>query len=131
MHPHLGELLSRSGFGLRNFVLVVWEHQIGATEMNINRVAEFGTHHGRTFDVPTGPARAPWGREAGLPLLSAFPEGEIEGMLFARPFRIGDATVGVLLLFAQIATAQFSVPGVLHHREIHISIGAVSSAFRL
>ena len=80
--------------------------------------------------MPTGSAGAPWGGEAGLTLFGSLPEGEVEGVLFTRALSIGDATAGVLLLFTQISATQLSVPGVFHHREIHISFGAVGSAFR-
>ena len=51
-------------------------------------------------------------------------------MLFAGLFGIGHAPGGVVLLFAQIAAAELAIAGMLHHREVHIPIGAVGRTLR-
>ena len=46
VHPDPGQVLACSRFGLGDLVLMVREHQIGSSEMDVDRVAEFRTHHG-------------------------------------------------------------------------------------
>src|SRR5262245_55635745 len=63
MEPVLNEFLSRRldgcAFALRNFILMVWKHQIFPADVNIKaRPEEFHAHRA-ALDVPTGPAFAP------------------------------------------------------------------------
>ena len=57
VHPQLRQGRAVGGFGLGDFVFMVREHQIATAEMDVDREAEFLTHHGGAFDVP---ARTPW-----------------------------------------------------------------------
>ena len=125
MQPPAGQGLARGRLRLGNLVFVVGENQIGATEMDIDRVSQFLAHHGRAFDMPTRPARAPGGRKTGLPRFGPFPKGEIEGMVLAGFLAAGDPTIGVLLLLREIPAREFAVAGVLHHGEIDVAIGAI------
>ena len=125
VQPPAGQGLARGRFRLGDFVVVVGEDQIGAAEMEINRVSQLLAHHGRAFDMPTRPAGAPGGRETGLPRFGPFPKGEIKGMLLAGFLKAGDPTIGVLLLLREIAAREFAVASVFHHGEIDIAIGAI------
>ena len=80
--------------------------------------------------MPTGTTVTPGGGITGLSGLGALPQGEIEGMTLAGFLGIGDATGGVVLLFIQITATELAVAGMLHHREIHVAVGAVSGSLR-
>src|SRR5207302_10476061 len=63
MEPEPGQLAVVRGLRLRDLVLVVRKHQVDATRVDVERVAEVALAHGRAFDVPAGPARS----ERGIP----------------------------------------------------------------
>ena len=73
MHPISGERLFRCGTGLRNFIFVVRKGQIFAASMNVEGCAQMAYGHGRTLDVPAGPARSPGTLPGRLPGFGRFP----------------------------------------------------------
>ena len=122
MQPNPSEFGSRGRFRLGDFIFVMGEHQIGSAEMDIDGVAQFFTHHRRTFDVPARASLAPRGWKAGFIHFSPFPKGEIKGVSLSCFFRIGDATRSILLLLTEVSAAELPISRVLHHGEIDIAI---------
>ena len=59
VQPPARQFFSGGRFRLGDLVFVVGKDQIGATKMDVDRVAQLLAHHRRAFDVPAGTARAP------------------------------------------------------------------------
>ena len=125
VQPEAGQRMAAGGLRLGDLVLVVRKDQVGTTQMDVDRVAEFLAHHRRTLDVPSRPSRSPGGGEGGLPRLGAFPEGEVEGMVLAGFLAIGQPAAGALLLLIEVAAAELAVIGLGHHREVNVAIGGI------
>src|SRR5581483_6577231 len=68
---------------LRDLVLVVGEDQIGATTVNVDRLAEIAQRHRRALDMPAGAARPPRAVPRRLAGLGALPEREVSRVLLA------------------------------------------------
>src|SRR5580698_9705197 len=75
VQPVFDERFAGGPFALGDLILVMWEFQVLATEMQVKGFTERLHAHGRAFNVPTGTAFAPWTwpedlailRHAGLP----------------------------------------------------------------
>ena len=83
MHPVVRECGVERRFRLRALVLMVWEAQIRAAAMDVERQMEILLGHGRAFDVPTRAAFAPRRSPARLAWLRRLPECEIERIALA------------------------------------------------
>ncbi len=79
VHPMFHERLAGRAFALGNLVLVMRKFQILATEMQVEACAQHLHAHGGTFDVPAGPAFAPWAGPEDLAVLrhACLPERKI------------------------------------------------------
>ena len=97
--------------------------------MNIDGQAKFLANHCRAFDVPTRPSWAPGRIPARLPGFAPFPKSEIKGVFLATLLPISRTAAGTLLLLIGIATTELAVVLGFGNIEIHITIGAVGSAF--
>src|SRR5215472_7492038 len=82
VQPVARERLARSGFALGDFVFVMWEREIDAAGVNVERFAKVFHGHGRALDVPSGAAGANGGFPEMLAGLGGFPEGKIARALF-------------------------------------------------
>ena len=60
VHPITCRVLTKGRCRLRNFALVVWEHKVHTTTMDIKLLAEVLGAHCRTLHMPTREAIAPW-----------------------------------------------------------------------
>ena len=81
MHPVVGELVAgRPGLG--QLVLVVGEHQVQATAMDVEGGAQVLGGHGGAFQVPARAARPPRRLPERLAGLRALPEREVAGISF-------------------------------------------------
>ena len=100
VQPVASQLVAGGRLRLGNFVFVVGKDQVGATEVDVDRVAQLLAHHGGAFDVPAGPARAPGGFPAGLARFGALPEGKVEGVLLAGFLCSGHSTGCIVLLLS-------------------------------
>ena len=67
---------------LRDFVFMVWENQVLPTAMDVDAVTQVLLGHDRTFQVPTGPAPAPWAIPAGQGVFGWFPQDELSRVSF-------------------------------------------------
>ena len=117
MHPVLRKRPAAGALALRDFVFVMRKLQIGTAAVDVERLAQQRAAHGRALDVPARPACAigtgPLGL-GGLLGLGAFPEHEIERILFAVEH--GHALAGtqfVERLAAELAVAVELANGVI------------------
>ena len=98
MEPVAGQGLAGGSFRLGDFIFMVRENQVGSTQVNIDGFTQFLAHHGRAFDMPTGPSLPPRRSETGLTRFGPFPEGKIKGVTFAVFFLLVEPAAGALLL---------------------------------
>ena len=82
VEPILGHRLAMAAFALSDFVLVMREHEIEATAMNIERLAKQRFTHRGTLDVPARPSRSPGTVPTRLSFLGSLPESEVGGVAF-------------------------------------------------
>ncbi|MNE61837.1 hypothetical protein D3C80_1570810 [compost metagenome] len=68
--------------GLGNFVLVMWEHQIGTAAVDVKMGAQLLAVHRRTFNVPARTACAPWRFPTRFARLGHLPQHEIHRVAF-------------------------------------------------
>src|SRR5215212_4430484 len=59
VHPDARERLSRRRFGLRDLILVMREHEIHATAMQVEGLAQILHRHRRALEVPTWATASP------------------------------------------------------------------------
>src|SRR5690606_24961448 len=78
VHPGVGVLLAGDRLALGDLVLVVGKHQIRASAVDIEGLAQAASGHHRAFDVPARPPGAPGRLPAGLARLGGFPQDEIQ-----------------------------------------------------
>ena len=98
VEPVAGQGLAGGCFGLGDFIFVVRKNQVGSTQVNVDGFTQFLAHHGRAFDMPTGPSLPPGRSKTGLTRFGTFPEGKIKGMAFAVFFLLIEPAAGALLL---------------------------------
>ena len=78
----MNALGSALGHVLRDFALVVREHQVHSAAVNVELGAEVFLAHDRALQMPAGEAFSPWGRPVHDVLrLGLLPEGEVVGSL--------------------------------------------------
>jgi hypothetical protein len=124
VYPVAGKRLAGYGLRLCHLVLVVWEHQIVPSPVDVYLVTQVQPGHCRTLYMPSRPPRSPGALPGGLPRLGRFPEREIHGALFARPrFRALAA-----LHLVKPASGEPAVPGERAHAEVHIPGGRVGAS---
>ncbi len=112
VHPGGGVELAGGRLALRDLVLVVREHQIRAAAVDVEGFAQAAGRHHRALDVPARPAGAPRRCPARLARLGAFPEDEIQRVLFGLVDLDARTDAQVLdLLARQLAVAdEFADP---------------------
>src|SRR3984893_15170390 len=83
--PEAGKRFFRRALGLRDLILVVWEDQVDATAMDIERLTQIFHRHCRALEMPAGspasPRRIPRGAGCFVFGSRRFPEREILGVL--------------------------------------------------
>ena len=120
--PQLGQLGPARAARLRRLVLVVGEHEVRATAVDVEPGAEQPLGHRRALDVPAGPARAPRGvPRRVLARLLRLPEREVERILLA--FGALDALALVHVVDASMR--QRAVVRVAADAEQHVTTGLV------
>ena len=129
VHPVVHTLGVATCYVLGNLALVVGEHEVHASAVNVEFVPEVFFAHDGALQVPAGESFAPRGGPAHNVLgLSLFPEGEVvRGAFVALPVQASGAFQGVV----QIAAAQHSVMVVLVvflHVEIDAAVGFIGIA---
>ncbi len=121
MQPVLDEGLAARPLALGDFVLVVGENQILAATMDVEGLAEILHAHGRTFDMPAGPAGSPGGFPGGLAGLGRLPQGEVHRVALL----LAGSDAGAGPHFVHVALGQFEVAGELLHREVDVAAGGI------
>ncbi len=69
---------------LGTFVLVVWEHEVKATTVDIEDLAEILARHGGALDMPAWTAASPGRLPERLTRLRAFPQREVTRVGLSR-----------------------------------------------
>ena len=124
VQPVFGVGLAGRPLALGDFVFVMGEYEILAAAVDVEGLPQVGHAHGRTLDMPAGPARTPGavpGRFAGL---GGFPQGEVHGIALVLPG--GDACAGAHLV--HVAFAQLQVVGKLLHGKVDVAVGRIGKA---
>ena len=122
VHPVTAEELAIVGAGtLGNLVLVVGKHQVAATAVNIDGLAQMFFYHAGAFQVPTRAASAPGALPARNIHWRRLPKHEVGGIAFVRRDLYASAfdNVGAIL------PGQASVFCVGRHAEQYVAIGFV------
>ena len=130
VHPEADERLAGQAFGLGDLRLVVREHEVPATAVDREAVAQVLHAHRRAFDVPARPALAPRGWPRRLAVFLRLPEDEIERVVLQWVGREVATLVGKLELRDIREPAEVAEPGVVLHVEINVAVGGISATFR-
>src|SRR5262249_10281902 len=79
LHESLSGLLNSCAFALRDFVLVVWKHQVLTAKMQIEARPKNFHAHGAALDVPARTSLAPRARPEYISILwnSRFPQCKV------------------------------------------------------
>src|ERR1700680_1470549 len=116
MHPiKRHRMLAGRRLRLGNFVLVVWENEVGRPTMDVKLFAEVVLAHGGALDMPARPARSPWAIPRRLARLGLFPKGEVERI--ALFFAHRNTLAGAELI--EITPAQGAVAWIFGDRKIN------------
>src|SRR4051812_26206384 len=83
MHPEARELFAGQTLSLRDLILVVREHQVVATAMDVDLRAQLLEVHRRALDMPARSAITPRAGPERLAGLGRFPERKIGRILLA------------------------------------------------
>ena len=111
---------------LRDLVLVVGKHQVGAAAVDVETLAQQCPRHRRALDVPAGPPPAPRAFPAGLRGVRRFPQDKIHRIaLVGRHLDAGagDHVVGG-------AARQAAIVGERRHLEQHMAVRRIGFALR-
>src|SRR5512143_592530 len=101
---------------------MVRKDEVLAAGVDVEGFAQMLEPHGRTFDVPAGPSRAPGAVPGGLSLLRRLPESEVEGVLFS--FVYFDA--GACLQFFEVPFGELAVLLETGYAAIHVASDGIS-----
>src|SRR6185436_10829654 len=71
---------------LGDLILMVRENEVEAAAVDVDRLAQMLADHRRTFDVPAGPAAAPWAVPADHALVAWLPQHEVCGIALVRRY---------------------------------------------
>ena len=120
VHPVLGEAVA-DGPGLGDLVLVVREHEVQATAVDVERAAQVHPGHRRALQVPAGTADPPRGLPPGTAVAGALPQREVPHVALAgvRVRVLGRLHVGDPL------PGQRPVLRERGHVEVHVTVGGV------
>ena len=122
VHPVANEVAAMGALALGNLVFMMGKLQVGATAVNIERLAQQGTGHRRTFDMPARPARAEIGRPGCLHRIAGLgrlPEHEVERIIFGVGYR--HTLTGSQ--FIERLARQPAIVGKTAHRIIDVAVG--------
>ena len=143
MHPEPGQWFASGTLALRNFIFVMGKLQVHSTAMNVKRLTEGLTAHGRAFNVPAGAATSvviwacltcptcptclttartahaiPFGI-FGLERLGRFPQHKVQRIALVVLYRNPLTRAQVIQRFAR----QLAIAGELAHCKIHVATG--------
>ena len=82
MHPVFCKFFAVGRFTLGNLVLVMREHKVFSTCMNIDLVSQILFRHYGALDMPARTPLAPWGLPVRFSLFFRLPENKIRRVLF-------------------------------------------------
>src|SRR6185503_6256298 len=92
--------------------LVVGEDQIRAAPMDVHRLAQEPSGHGRALDVPTGTPVAPWTLPPWLVLQGGLPQHEVQWVVLVRILRMPASLGGQTQHLLAGVSGQLAVTGV-------------------
>ena len=131
MDPIVRKALAVCRLALRDLVLMMGEHQVGAAAMDVEGQIQILLGHRRAFDMPAGTTLAPGGFPRGLAGLGGLPDGEVQRIALA----VADTrhTIGAQVAMAgfhlvHIAVGQLAVLGEAADAEVDIAFGLVGMA---
>ena len=84
VEPQPDERLVGDRFGLGRLALVVREHEVPASAVDVDRFAQLAQNQGRALDVPAGPARPPPRLPRRLVRERRLPQHEVQGVSLVR-----------------------------------------------
>ena len=125
MQPIAGKAAAAGRLGLGDLVLVMREHQIGTTAVNIKAVPQVFAAHSRTFDMPAGATHTPRAFPRRFTRLGGLPQGEIHRIFLL----ITDLHTRTCQHIIQITAGELAVIGEFLHRKINIAVYLISEAF--
>ena len=80
VQPVTHEAFAGHRLGLRRLALVMGEHQVTTTTVDVDRLPQLAQGQGRALDVPSGPTRPPTRLPGRLVGERGLPQDEIQGM---------------------------------------------------
>ena len=125
MDPRAHERATECALALRALALVVWEHVVHASGVDVQALPQVLRGHGGTLDVPAGEAVAPRaGPEQHSARLGRLPQREVARVTLQRVGLRPHALQQVSLRVA----GQSAVVGEAGHGEIHVALHLVGVA---
>ena len=125
MHPDIGEALARMGAAaLRNLVFMVGELQVQAPAVNVKGGAQQIKAHRRAFDMPAGPAPAPWAVPARFIRVRGFPQDKIHRIALVGRNLDPGASDHVI----DRAPRKLAIVGIAAHIEQHMPLCGIGMA---
>ena len=129
VHPIVHHGMSLRGLRLCDFTLMVWEHQVHTSTVNVKFFAKIFAPHGCALAVPARKSVAPWrGPTHDMSWAGFLPKCEIHLVAFFAHTIEFAASIADFLEVAAGENAIFIVFVVLHHVEIDRTIAFVGIA---
>lgn len=130
MHPKLTKgALVGVAFCLDDFGGMVWEHQVTATAVNVDLIAQVTRRHGGALDVPARAAWPPRARPLGFTRFTGLPEHKIEWVVFVGVVRVVATLVGGGEKLGIAAEAcHFAIGGLATHVEKDVAVALIGLA---
>ena len=126
VHPVAHRLMAVVSHRLRDFALMVREHKIHSTAVDVERLAQIFLPHRRAFEMPSWESVAPWRRPSHDVFWRRFlPQREVDRVVLLRLSVERTRRVEQLVDVSSRQFAVVEVLAVLHHVEIYRTVAFV------
>ena len=83
--PHITGIIAGAAT-LGSFVFVMRKGEVRAAAVNVDGIAQMFFHHGRAFDMPTGPSTPPGAIPTGLACSRGLPQYKVFRIFFVSGY---------------------------------------------
>ena len=129
VHPEADERLAGERLRLRDLVFVMWEHEVHAAGMDVERLAQVLHRHHGALDVPARAALAQWGRpRPARRRFAAFhrTKSRASALSYSSTSTRAPARMPPKLVWRELAVAGEIRDAVIDRAVAHVSIAVVA-----